>query len=237
MRHGESTANVAREQAELDGSDVIAVEARDADVSLSDLGRRQSAALGHWLGTHPDLWPQAVWCSPYARARETAAALLSAAERAIPLRVDERLRDKELGILDTLTARGVRNRFPQEDMRRRRLGKFYYRPPGGESWADVALRARSVLADIERLHTGRVLVVTHDAVIMLIRYVCEQLDETAVLDLARSNPIGNTALTCLIRSADRWQVREFNAQDHLLVDGQDLRTLHPADEHFHSEAR
>jgi broad specificity phosphatase PhoE len=235
VRHGESTANVAREQAELDGSDVITVEGRDADVTLSDLGRRQSAALGDWLRTRPELWFEAAWCSPYARARETAKIMLDVAGRSVPLRIDERLRDKELGILDALTVQGVRHRFPEEDLRRRRLGKFYYRAPGGESSADVALRARSVLANIEQLHTERVLIVTHDAVVMLMRYICEQLDETTVLDLARVNPIGNAALTRLARRGDGWRVRGFNEQDHLLADGQDLRTLHPADEHLHPE--
>jgi broad specificity phosphatase PhoE len=236
LRHGESTANVAREQAERNGSDLIAVEGRDADVTLTDLGRRQSAALGSWLAARSDLLIEAAWCSPYARARETATAVLRAAGYAGTARADERLRDKELGILDALTSAGVRRRFPDEDLRRRRLGKFYYRAPGGESWADVALRVRSVLVDIERQHTTRVLIVTHDAVVMLIRYVCEQLDEAAVLELARTNPIGNTALTRLVRTGEKWQVCEVNAQDHLLVGGQDLRTTHPADERLHPES-
>ena len=234
VRHGESTANVAREHAESAGAEVISVEARDADVSLSPLGRRQSAALGSWLAARADLRFDAVWCSPYARARETASQVLAAAERTIEVRVDERLRDKELGVLDTLTALGVRNRFPEEDVRRRRLGKFYYRAPGGESWADVALRVRSVLAeietDLERRHAARALLVTHDAVVMLIRYVCEGLDEQTLLKTARANPIGNTALTRLVRDKGRWTVREFNLQEHLVDGAEDLRTTHPAED-------
>ncbi len=31
-----------------------------------------------------------------------------------PIRVDERLRDRELGVLDLLTMQGVKARFPQE---------------------------------------------------------------------------------------------------------------------------
>lgn len=230
VRHGESTANVARERAESSGAEVIEVEARDPDVPLSQLGRRQAAALGGYLATRPDLLFDALWCSPYARAAQTAAEVVAAAGRTTRIRLDERLRDKELGVLDTLTTLGVRNRFPGEDARRRFLGKFYYRAPGGESWADVALRVRSVLDDIARWHTGRILVVTHDCVVMLVRYVCEQLDERTLLDLARANPIGNTALTRLVRVGDRWELREFNYQDHLLVGGQDLRTTHPANE-------
>ena len=40
------------------------------------------------------------------------------------------------------------NRFPFEAQRRQWLGKFYHRPPGGESWADVALRLRFFLAEL-----------------------------------------------------------------------------------------
>ena len=68
--------------------------------------------------------------------------------------VDERLRDRELGILDALTAHGVDVRLPAEAARRRWLGKFYYRPPGGEAWTDVALRLRSFLRDAAQAADG-----------------------------------------------------------------------------------
>jgi broad specificity phosphatase PhoE len=235
VRHGESTANVAREQAEASGTELIAVEARDADVPLSELGLRQAQALGRWLGQLPaEARPTSVWSSPYVRARQTAQAALAATGSALVVHVDERLRDKELGVLDALTSHGVRTRFPFEADRRRWLGKFYYRAPGGESWADIALRIRSVLADLDRYEDGgRVLLVTHDAVVMLLRYVCEGLDEQAVLELASSATIVNTGLTRLIRDGSRsgWQLAEFNRHDHLSAAhaGADLRSEHPAD--------
>jgi len=55
-------------------------------------------------------------------------------------RYDERLRDRDQGILEFLTRRAIITSYPAEAERRGRLGDFYYRPPGGESWADVALR-------------------------------------------------------------------------------------------------
>ena len=70
------------------------------------------------------------------------------------MRLDERLRDRELGVLDRLTRRGVEARHPEEAELRRRLGKFYHRPAGGESWADIALRVRTALADLDRSRTG-----------------------------------------------------------------------------------
>ncbi len=75
VRHGESVGDVARERAEAAHADVIELDQRDADVPLSPLGRDQAAALGRWLSElSSERRPQSLWCSPYARARETASA-------------------------------------------------------------------------------------------------------------------------------------------------------------------
>ena len=232
MRHGESTANVARERAEAAGAEVIDADARDADVPLSERGIAQAEALGRWLTAGGSaLVPDAVWSSPYARARQTAAAVLGAAGLDRAVRVDERLRDKELGVLDLLTSHGVRTRFPEEATRRWWLGKFYYRAPGGESWADVALRLRSVLFDIERLHGGqRVLVVAHDAVVLLVRYVLEGWTEQEALNATRAGEIANAAWTRLVQHSDGlWVADGANVVEHLITPDGDLRTSHPAD--------
>jgi broad specificity phosphatase PhoE len=233
VRHGESTGNVAREEAEANQVEVIPVEARDADVGLTDLGVRQAQQLGAFLRADRGAAPlTAVWSSPYTRARQTAENIIAAAGLDLRPRLDERLRDKELGILDTLTSYGVRARYPLEEQRRRWLGKFYYRAPGGESWADLALRLRSVLLDLDVAEQGgRVMLVTHDAVVAIMRYVCEGLDEAQVLSLARSESLVNTGVTRLVRQPDgSWQVNAANQHDHLLPDfaGEDLRTEHPA---------
>src|SRR6476646_2816135 len=96
VRHGESTANVARDRAEATGAEVIEVEARDADVRLSDRGVQQARNLGRYLRQGAEALPTAVWTSPYVRARQTAQEIVAAAELPVPLTVDERLRDKEL---------------------------------------------------------------------------------------------------------------------------------------------
>src|SRR3546814_12403268 len=86
------------------------------------------------------------WVSPYRRARQTLAIALG--EYAAVVGVDERIRDRELGVLDRLTTNGVERLYPEEAERRRHLGKYYHRPPGGESWAAAALRLRSSLGDL-----------------------------------------------------------------------------------------
>lgn len=53
MRHGQSAGNVARDSAEAAGLPVIDIAQRDIDVPLSELGRTQATALGHWFGELP----------------------------------------------------------------------------------------------------------------------------------------------------------------------------------------
>ena len=217
VRHGESLGNLAAARAEAERSEVVEVATRDADTPLSDRGRDQARALGTFLASlDPDERPDVVWCSPYVRARETARIALEEAGLELPVRLDERLRDRELGILDRLTWRGVQARHPSEAERRRHLGKMYHRPPGGESWADVALRARAALGDLLPRDAGRrVLVVVHDAVVMLLRYVLEELTEAELMEIVRERSIRNASLTRLDRGDDRWELTVFDDVAHL----------------------
>ncbi|XAZ32068.1 histidine phosphatase family protein [Paenarthrobacter ureafaciens] len=236
IRHGESEGNVAATEARLAGAEVIEVPARDADVNLSDLGQEQAKALGTALARIPDAdRPDAVVSSPYARARQTAEIAVRTAGWPVKVLSDERLRDRELGILDRLTRLGVESRYPEEAERRLWLGKLYYRPPGGESWADVALRLRSVLDELNTLNSGkRVMLVCHDAVIMLVRYVLEGMSEEEVPDLAATTSILNASITRYLRpsGAGPWTLDSFNVADHLTEQGVSV-TEHAGDASVH----
>ena len=200
VRHGQSAGNVARDVALEAGSPMIDVAVRDMDVPLSALGERQATALGHWFGRMPEHErPEALLASPYIRARQTAEAICRAggvagdAERIV---LDERLREREFGIFDRLTALGIRERYPEQAEHRALLGKFYHRAPGGESWADVILRLRSALDTIS-LHypDRRVLVVCHQVVVLCFRYILEELDEAQVLAIGRESNVLNCGVT------------------------------------------
>jgi broad specificity phosphatase PhoE len=72
VRHGESAGNVARDAAHAIGSEDIAIEARDVDVPLSSLGKRQAEALGRWFASMSNVErPEVILSSPYLRARRT----------------------------------------------------------------------------------------------------------------------------------------------------------------------
>ena len=118
VRHGESTGNVAAAAAETGRLERIDIPQRDADVPLSDTGREQAAAVGRWLAGLPEP-PDVVVASPYLRAVQTAEIALETSGLA-PHR-DERLRDRELGVLDLLTTHGVSTLLPDEAARRDRL--------------------------------------------------------------------------------------------------------------------
>ena len=196
VRHGQSAGNVARDAADAAGLGVIDLEMRDVDVALSDLGLRQAEALGRWFAAMPEgERPQTVLTSPYVRAQQTAAAVCAAggvaAETKGPVK-DERLREREFGLWDRLTGAGVREKFPEQAEQRSILGKFYHRPPGGESWADVILRLRSALDTVSLHHADRrVLIVCHQVVVLCFRYILEEMDEAQILDIDRQGDVVN----------------------------------------------
>ena len=200
IRHGESAGNVARDAALKAGEAMIDIDVRDVDVPLSELGQRQAIALGRWFATLPtDERPNIVLTSPYLRARHTAGLIVKTAGMAADsysLIVDERLREKEFGILDRLTSVGIREHYPDQAEFRRLLGKFYHRPPGGESWCDVILRLRSVTEMISREYCGdRVLVVSHAVVVLCMRYILEHMTEAELLAVDKKAELANCSVT------------------------------------------
>ncbi|GAC1345505.1 MAG: histidine phosphatase family protein [Candidatus Dormibacteria bacterium] len=223
VRHGESAGNVARDEAYANKQDFIEIAIRDMDVPLSPYGESQATALGdHLAELAPGEQPTAVLCSPYVRAHETARlALDRAGLGGIPIDVDERLREREFGILDRLTGAGIRDRYPEQAAARKFLGKFYHRPPGGESWCDVGLRARSVMGTVTREYAGeRLLCVTHQVVIMMMRYVLEHLTEAEILKISHESDVANCSVTTFAYDASLWRqgglrLRRFNDVAHI----------------------
>ena len=199
VRHGQSAGNVARDLATAEQLPRIALTERDVDVPLSDLGREQALALGNWFAAaHEDGRPDVVLSSPYVRSVQTAEIFREAGGCNPDLRIclDERLREKEFGILDGLTGHGIRELEPDQAEFRKLLGKFYHRPPGGESWVDVIFRLRALL-DTVSLHYGgrRVMIVAHQVVVLCLRYIVENLTEAEILAIDREGDVANCAIT------------------------------------------
>lgn len=204
VRHGESVGNLEARRAGEAGLERLELAYRDSDTPLSDDGRRQAQAVGQWWAQlSPDEQPEIVLSSPYARALDTARIAVQASRLDREVHTDERLRERDLGGFDGLTARGIEVLFADEAQRRARTGKVYYRPPGGESWCDVALRVRSLHGTWRERYAGRrIAVFTHQAVIMANRMVLEDLAEQALLDADRGDPLMNCSTTRYERQDD-----------------------------------
>jgi 2,3-bisphosphoglycerate-dependent phosphoglycerate mutase len=200
VRHGQSAGNVARDAADAAGHAEIEIESRDVDVPLSALGEEQSRALGRWFADMgKNERPDVVLASPYSRAIRTVEIVKEQGglgADASKFNIDERLREKEFGVLDRLTRTGIEQRHPDQAEFRTSLGKFYHRPPGGESWCDVILRLRSVL-DTVSLHYGgkRVLIVGHQVVVLCLRYLLENMDEKTILAIDAEGDVANCGVT------------------------------------------
>ena len=213
VRHGESEANAAYQQA----SDApLVYERGDDEVTLTDLGRRQARALGRLLGALPEEEaPELVCCSPYLRALDTWT-VASEVWRPLPVTTDERLRDREWGTLAPYNEAAIRQRHPEELARWRAMGDYDYRPPGGESVGDVAVRVRAAVGGLrERADGRRVLIVAHDAVVLVLRHVIAETPDADLAAVEEFAPVLNASVSTWRALDGRLELMSFNDTDHL----------------------
>jgi hypothetical protein len=114
VRHGQSAGNVARDAAEAAGLRIIDIATARRRTCRCPTSACAGRGARRWFGGMPrDELPDVVLSSPYVRARETARIVIEAGMRPRRRRVsDERLREKEFGILDRLTPLGIRAKYP-----------------------------------------------------------------------------------------------------------------------------
>lgn len=147
LRHGETPLTPQKRFSGSGGS----------DPSLSAIGREQAERAAVALARRGTI--QAVVSSPLARTRETAA--IVAARLALPVTVDDGLRETDFGAWEGLTFGEVRERHPED------LNAWLASPDaeptgGGESFATTAVRIAAARDRLVAAHAGRtVLVVTH----------------------------------------------------------------------------
>jgi broad specificity phosphatase PhoE len=151
VRHGETGHN----------RDGLAL-GRD-DVPLTLAGRRQATAVAEALGSLPiDI----VLSSPLSRAADTASTIAS--RRGITVQVRGDLTEMDVGETEGLPFSAVRERYPGllEQWAGPRAAQV--RMPGGESLADVDVRAGHFLEDLRQIDGGHVVAVTHNFVIRVL---------------------------------------------------------------------
>jgi 2,3-bisphosphoglycerate-dependent phosphoglycerate mutase len=159
VRHGESAANV----------DPTAYRQGDHAIGLTPRGFEQAYAAGDLLRVDLGLrrGEPMVWTSPYLRCRQTAAAIGERIQ--CPVRESVLIREQEYGLFDGLSDEQCVETYPEWIDRQKRLtaclGKFYFRYPGGESRADVALRVHQFFGTLHRDAFDPVVIVCHGVTI------------------------------------------------------------------------
>ncbi|WP_270886947.1 histidine phosphatase family protein [Pedococcus sp. 5OH_020] len=228
VRHGESVGNVADAAAQKAHADRLTLDYRDADTPLSEAGERQADAVGEHLAARGSDTPDVIVTSPYERAAQTAARAVRGWGHRQEVIADERLRERDLGLFDGMTGSGIRAEYADEAKRRAWVGKFYYRPPSGESWCDVALRVRSLLVDLRAGYADqRVWLFTHQAVIMAFRYVLENLTEQELLEIDRTRDLPNCSITTYKGTAHGLELVSF-ADPAVVSDSAAPQTTEPS---------
>jgi probable phosphoglycerate mutase len=143
IRHGESTYNA---EGRIQGQ---------SDVALSELGRRQSAAVAEALATVPI---DAVYSSPLHRAMETAQAI--AAPHGLPVQSDPRLMEIDVGVFQDRLRSELADAYPLE-FARWLGGDEDFAIPGGESRRQLANRGCAAIRSIIAAGHCHAVVVTH----------------------------------------------------------------------------
>jgi broad specificity phosphatase PhoE len=151
---------------------------------LNALGRQQAQELAAALR---DVSWAALYSSDLARAQQTAQALSDLA--GVPLRLDPRLREIDMGQWSGQLFRVIRDRYPELVALWQTL-PTRVRPPAGETLHELAVRLAGVLDDIAAAHRGAtVAVVTHGAAIAVVLCLVRGLS----LDSFRSLILDNTS--------------------------------------------
>ena len=172
-----------------------------ADTPLDDVGRAQAEAAATALAV---LHPAAIVSSDLARARDTASCL--AAVAGLDVAVDARLREIDVGEWSGLTREEVQARFPStyagwqagEDVRRE----------GGETLAEVSVRATAAVRDALDGVAGPLVVVSHGGTSRALVLALIGLPISAGPAFAA---LGNARWASLVRRGDGWRLTAYNA--------------------------
>ncbi len=187
VRHGESEGNVADEASKLGDHRYFTEEFRSRHSStwnLTPKGEEQAKKAGEWLRKNINGGVfEGYYVSSYRRARRTAGLLdLPGAI----WKIRDYIREHDWGSLDVMTNEDRKSLYPNE-MLKQKVNPYYFSAPGGESLADVVIRARvGIISTLYREYTNKTaIVVTHGNLMWPIRIIMENILPEDYLELKR----------------------------------------------------
>ncbi len=197
VRHGQSEGNAAKRRSEAGDNSAYTPEFRSrhsASFRLTDLGRNQAEKAGVWIRNEFPGFDRYL-VSEYLRAMETAAHL--ALPRALWYS-DFYLTERDWGELDTCPENDRQERFGLA-LRHREAEPFFWRPPNGESFADLCLRVDRVLHTLHReCSDKRVIIVCHGEVMRAFQIRIERMSQARFRELVFSERNEDRIYNCQI---------------------------------------
>jgi broad specificity phosphatase PhoE len=192
VRHGQSVGNQAINAYKKGDLSVLAdqqfIEQHSSRWMLTETGRKQAAAVGHFIKQRVTEQFDFYYTSEYSRAMQTAGLLgISDSQwRIVPW-----LRERYRGQLDRLPSLEQEKEFQelfQKEIVDKKVSPYYWRPPGGESLVDVCARVRLWLDTLHRECSGKdVIVVCHGEVIEALRIELERMVEHDYVEMRKLN--------------------------------------------------
>lgn len=202
IRHGESEANVIISAGEQGDNSLYTqdnVTVPDRSWRLTATGRKQADCIGRWLVAQQPLFDRYL-VSPYVRTRETAATMALPKAKWEETRV---LRERSWGEINTITKDDFKTNYARNWMFKN-TDPLYWRPPAGESIADVAEnRVHNLLTSLNRKSDAEsVVMVSHGDLMLALMLTLEDLSDEEFMHLRPpTNGRSPTARASTIRAA------------------------------------
>ena len=192
---GQTIADLSRAFLDTNGADKhTSVTVPDRSWRLTATGRKQADCIGRWLVSQQQLFDRYM-VSPYVRTRETAATMALPKAKWEENRV---LRERSWREINTITKDEFKNNYAR-NWNFKNTDPLYWRPPAGESIADVAEdRVHNILTSLSRKSDSEsVVMVTHGDFMLALMLTIEDLADEEFLHRADSDDWKITNCTCL----------------------------------------
>lgn len=201
VRHGQSEGNLANKLSRAGDNSAFTdqfLSQHSQYWKLTDQGREEARLAGEWLRKDTaEHFPKfdRFYVSEYDRAMETAA-LLGIENAQWSTKIS--LRERDRGEIDVTPDDVLKTQYA-EVLKRRDQSAFFWRPPEGESLADVDQRIRSFLVTLDReAEDQNVIVVCHGEVMWVFRFILESMSLTRFNQLDQSDDDKDKIHNCQI---------------------------------------
>ena len=151
--------------------------------NLNENGKGHADVNGRWLATLPI---EHIWASPQVRVRQTAEIISKHVPLAANPNFDDRLKEWSSGDWSGMLYADIAKERPDE-WAKWVEDRYNYRPPNGENFVDLEVRADSFFKDASKVNAETVAVLAHGFIIRVMVSRLAGLSQADVLAVKQTN--------------------------------------------------